>query len=106
MTSRNRARRPPALVAAQEKAGHEPVDFSIRRSGYGRFHRGCAGPDRGASASRQHRGGQAHQPTQAEVTQQEQAGHDGLTQQQQQQGSDQIQDIYRELMESTAPEGE
>ncbi len=51
-------------------------------------------------------GGQAHQPTQAEVTQEEQAGHQGLTQQQQQQGNDEVQDLYRELMESNAPEGE
>ena len=51
-------------------------------------------------------GGQSHQPTQAEVAQQEQVAHQGLTQQQQQMGNDDIQNIYRELMESNAPPGE
>lgn len=51
-------------------------------------------------------GGQAHQPTQAEVSQDEQTAHAGLTQQQRQVGDDQLQNIYRELMESTAPAGE
>ena len=50
--------------------------------------------------------GQSHQPTQAEVSQQEQLAHQGLTQQQQQMGNDDIQNIYRELMESNAPPGE